>query len=339
MIRYGGLLFIFLLVLSQPILTQSADASAGHSELREGFGKLAAESDGRIGICSLNVSEAAPVCVNGEQNFSLQSVMKLIAAAAVMEAIDRKQTRLSDVVVVRPEDASPGPQEFADLVRTKGALSTTVEDLIQRAVNDSDSTAIDVLIERLGGVKVVQDFLRRKQVEGIRIDRVERHLQAESMGLRWNARFADSKKFDAAVRALSTEKRNAAWAAYLKDPRDTATPAGMVRFLKALATGTLLSPASTGHLLAVMEKTQTGRDRLMSGIPKDWRIGHKTGTSPSWNGMTAATNDVGLLTSPGGGKVAIAVFVAESKRPNPERASVIAKAAAIVTSAYRGNKN
>jgi beta-lactamase class A len=52
--------------------------------------------------------------------------MKLIAAAAVMEAIDHKQTRLSDVVVVRPEDASPGPQEFADLVRSKGALSTTV---------------------------------------------------------------------------------------------------------------------------------------------------------------------------------------------------------------------
>jgi beta-lactamase class A len=283
-----------------------AYAFATADGLKQNFQELASQIDGRLGICALDTKASEPICINGDHRFSLQSVMKLVTAAAVMDAIDRKQMQLSDIVAVRPENASPGPQEFANMVRGKGILNTTVEDLIQRAVVDSDSTSVDILIERLGGVAIVQNFLKSKKIEGISIDRNERHVQAESQGLTWRAEYADSKKFEAAVHALPDEKRDLAWNAYLKDARDTATPAGMVGFLKALATGKLLSQESTNKLLAVMAKTQTGRDRLMAGTPKNWSIGHKTGTSPSWKGMAAAINDVGILTAPDGGKIAIA---------------------------------
>ncbi len=328
---------IFLISFSFSLIVAAVkvEAALSRNEVEQGLQKIVEESDGRLGICALEVTMTKPVCINGEQKFSLQSVMKLIAAAAVMDAIDRRQMQLDEVVVVKPENASPGPQEFADLVRSKGSLKVTIGELIQHAVIDSDSTSVDFLIERLGGVSNVQDFLRRKRIEGIRIDRDERHLQAESMGLTWRADLADSKKFEAAVNALSVKKRDAAWIAYLRDFRDTATPIGMVSFLKALAEGKLLSQESTHYLLRVMEKVRTGPDRLMAGIPRNWSIGHKTGTSPSWKGMVAATNDVGLLTAPHGGRIAVAVFVAESKRSNSERAGVIVKTARIVTGAYK----
>lgn len=69
------------------------------------------------------------------------------------------------------------------MVRARGALTTTIQELMRRAVADSDSTAVDVLIDRLGGIAAVQAFLQRKQVTGIRVDRHERTLQAESVGL------------------------------------------------------------------------------------------------------------------------------------------------------------
>lgn len=306
--------------------------------VQEKLQQLASESDGRVGLCALDSAGIEPICINGDQKFPLQSVMKLIVAAAVMDAVDRKQMQLTTVIKVKPEDASPGPQEFADLVRSKGSLPSTVEDLMRRALVESDSTSVDLLIQRIGGIRAVQDFLKRKEILGIRIDRNERDLQAEFSGLVWKAEYADSKVFEAAVKNLSADKRDKALEAYSKDPRDTATPVAMVRFLKTLAAGQLLSEESTRKLLAIMTMTVTGPDRLKAGIPKTWTLAHKTGTSSTWNGRTAATNDVGILTAPDGGNIALAVFVADSNRSNGAREGIIAKASKIVTSAYSVKK-
>jgi beta-lactamase class A len=306
--------------------------------LQHDIGSLATESDGRVGICALDIADAAPVCVNAGQHFPLQSVMKLVVAAAVMNAVDRQAMRLDDAVVVRPEDASPGPQDFADLVRRQGSLKTTIEDLMRRAVIDSDSTSIDVLTERLGGVSAVQDFLQRKHIAGVRIDRNERRLQAESVGLTWTAAYADSDKFEVAIKILSPERREAAWNSYLNDPRDTATPEGMVRFLKALAAGQLLSAVSTQKILGIMTATATGTDRLKAGIPAGWSLGHKTGTGRVWKGMRSAFNDVGIVTAPDGRRIAVAVFISASQRTDAEQAALMTKAAQLITSAYASKR-
>jgi beta-lactamase class A len=328
------LLGVFLLMVA----TSSVGAVMSKSVLQQSLMKLAAESDGRVGICVSNVTALEPVCVNGDQKFPLQSVMKLVVGAAVMEAIDHKKLLLSDVIVVRPENASPGPQDFANIVRSKGSLNVTIEELLRRAVVDSDSTSVDVLIERLGGVAMIQAFLKRIDADSINIDRDERHLQAESVGLVWKSEYADSDKFEVAVKSLPKEIQNAAWNLYLKDSRDTATPNGMAHFLQALARGKILSETSTQRLLAVMKATVTGRDRLKAGTPKGWDLGHKTGTGRTWQGITSATNDVGVLTAPDGGQVVVAVFVAESKRSNEQRAAIIANVAKLVTSAYLAEK-
>lgn len=299
-------------------------------DLEQDLQKLIAESKGRIGVC-VKAHGADPVCVNREGKFPLQSVMKLLVGAAVLDLVDQKKFKLNSRIEVSAADASPGPQEFADLVAKKGGMSVTIEELIRRSIVDSDSTSVDVLLSHIGGVSVVQDFLRKKSIEGISIDRNERDVQSDFSGVKWQAAYAVSKKFDQAVNAVPRAKRDEALSLYSKDPRDTATPVGMVNFLTRVNEGEILSPASTKKLIAIMESTATGLDRLKAGIPKDWKIAHKTGTSAKWNGIVAATNDVGLLKGPLGQTVAIAVFVADSKASNEERAGVIAKAAELAT--------
>jgi beta-lactamase class A len=317
-------------------LALSTNASAATSEIvmEQRFHELAAKSDGRVGICALDISKSKPACVNGSEKFPLQSVMKLIVGAVVMDAVDRKMMSLGDTVIVRPEDGSPGPQEFVKLAKAEGKFKTNIEDLVRRAIIDSDSTSVDMLVGRLGSISVVQNFLKRKEIHGISIDRDERHLQAESVGLDWKAEYADSDRFEAAVKALPAQIRGRASELYLKDLRDTSTPLAMVDFLTKLANGQLLSKESTEKLLAVMGETTTGGDRLKAGTPKNWQLGHKTGTGRSWKGITSATNDVGILRSPNGGKVAVAVFIAASAKSNDDRAAVIAKVAELVTSWY-----
>jgi beta-lactamase class A len=179
----------------------------------------------------------------------------------------------------------------------------------------------------------VQSFLAKNKVTGIRIDRNERDLQSDFSGLRWQNALAAPGAFDAAVKKIPTADRDKALEAYFKDPRDTAAPAAMVKFLSNLAEGRYLSPASTQKILAIMEQTVTGKDRLKAGLPQNWSIAHKTGTSGSWQGRAATINDVGLMKAPDGSLVAIAVFVEDSRQKPEAIAKIFAKSANAVANA------
>jgi beta-lactamase class A len=317
------------------LLMMGTTAFANTNEFQERLKTLAAESDGRVGICIWDFTQEKPTCINGDQRFQLQSVMKLVVAAAVMDRVDLKLMQLNELIVVQPEDASPGPQDFANLVRSKGSVKVPIEDLIQRSVVDSDSTSVDILLKHIGGPKAVQKFLQQNNLKEIRIDRNERDVQADSVGLKWKSAFANTEAFESAVKALPEKDRDAAWTEHLKDDRDTSTPLAMASFLKLLASGKLLSEASTTKLIGLMKMTKTGPDRLMAGAPKEWSLAHRTGTGRTWKGVNAATNDVGVLFAPDGRKIALAAFVVESKRSGELRANIIAKAARLaVASSY-----
>ena len=260
--------------------------------------------------------------------------MKLLVALAVMDGVDRRGWRLDGEVLVRQQDLSLFVQPLAALVPEQG-YKTTLGDLVRRAIVDSDSAAADILIARLGGPPQVQAFLESSGISGVRLDRDERHLQTEILGLTWRPEYVDAAALDRAIAAVPTEDRAAAYRRYQADPRDTATPRGMAGLLQRLATGGLLSPASTRYVLHVMEQTVTFPDRLKAGVPRAWTLGHKTGTSSSWQGVTAATNDVGVLKAPDGGSVSVVVFIRDSSAPSASRAALIASIAAATTARYR----
>ncbi len=316
------------IVLTGMVLACGAFAES--ASLQKELEAVAAKNDGRLGACILVSMGVVPACVNGSQLFPLQSVMKLLVAAAVLHAVDRGNCALEERIELSAGDISPGPREFARLITKKGSYISTVEELVRRSIVDSDSTAVDALIARLGGISAVQTFLKQKKMAHIRIDRTERELQAESAGLTWTAEFADLDKFEAALQSLETDRRNAAWNAHQIDPRDKASPEAMVHFLQLLVTGQLLSVSSTAKLLAIMEQTATGKDRLRAGIPPTWRVAHKTGTGRSWQGVTETTNDAGILTAPDGTQIAVAVFVSGSRASDKQQASVIADVARLV---------
>src|SRR5207244_4561602 len=107
-----------------------------------------------------------------------------------------------------------------------------------------------------------------------------------------------------------------------RDLRDTTTPDAMAGLLSALAEGKLLSAASRQRLLGIMTATTLFPDRLEGLLPPGTPVAHKTGTIPG-----RVTNDVGIITLPDGGHLAIAVFVANSRRPAAQQARTIAELA------------
>lgn len=108
-------------------------------------------------------------------------------------------------------------------------------------VTESCSGAADFIIRRLGGPDKVNAFLVKHDIQGMRIDRQERDLQTQIGGITWRPEFVDEDVIEAAYAAVSEADKDAAYARYLADPRDTTTPAAMAKLLQKLLKGQLFS--------------------------------------------------------------------------------------------------
>lgn len=126
---------------------------------------------------------------------------------------------------------------------------------------------------------------------------------------------------------VTAEERRAAARRFASDPRDTATPEGMATLLARLQKGELLSAGSTAFVLDTLARATTGPERLKGLLPPGTRVAHKTGTGGDTGGVNCCTNDVGIITLPGGEHLAVAVFVKSSDKPLAARERAIARLA------------
>ena len=105
------------------------------------------------------------------------------------------------------------------------------------------------------------------------------------------------------------------------------TPAAAVQILVNLQNGKSLSAESRALILDDLQKSQTGLNRIRHLLPANTVVADKTGTSGTQDGITAATNDIALITLPDGRHLALAVFVADAKASDKIREDTIAQIA------------
>jgi beta-lactamase class A len=86
-----------------------------------------------------------------------------------------------------------------------------------------------------------------------------------------------------------------------------------------------LRAASSDRLLALLSRCRTGADRLKGLLPPGAPVAHRTGACGETEGVSACTNDVGILTLPRGEHLAVAVFLKASPRTLVARERTIAK--------------
>ena len=259
----------------------------------------------------------------GDRTFPMMSVFKLPLGAAVLSEIDAGRLKLTETLTLEGEDLSPPLSPIADA--WPGRATYTVEELFTAALRDSDNTAADLLMKRIGGPGAVSGWLQAKKIDEVRIDRYERELSPNVYGMAsFRPAWKGAAAFAAAMATVRPERRHAATLAYMADPQDSSTPRGMLGFLRKLDEGELVSPASTRRLLVTLQQTQRGADRIKAGLPKGASFSHKPGTSGTDQGLTAAYNDVGIFTLADRRSYAIAAFLTGSTAPEADRAALFA---------------
>ena len=278
---------------------------------------------GKTGIAVQRIDGDWAFFERGDQLFPQQSVSKLWVTLTVLDAIDRGELSFDRKVEIGPEDLTLFHQPLAARVRSQGAVTMTVRDLIETAITHSDNTANDSLLRTVGGPEAVRSFIARKDLGSIRFGPGERLLQSGTAGLKWQQAYSSGYAFQKARAELPDWVRQKAMDSYLADPPDGASPAAIARALTRLARGELLSAESTKYVLGVMSRTHSGPKRLKAGLPGGWAFMHKTGTGQDYKGMTAGYNDIGIATAPDGTRYAIVVLLGTTTSTIPKRMALM----------------
>jgi beta-lactamase class A len=262
--------------------------------LTERFADIARTSGGRMGVCAQAVEGGAAQSLNGSEPFPMQSVYKLPIAMAVLDLADRKTLSLTETVPLRPVDVA-GVHFHSPLAERypQGGVDLSIRDLIRAAIVDSDGVASDLLYARAGGGARITAYVRGLGITDIAVVATEREMAGDQM--------VQYKNF--------------------------ATPCAAVALLRALDAGRRLSPASRELLLKDLADSTPGPNRIKGRLPEGTPVAHKTGTDATRNGLTRATNDIGIVTLPGGRHLAVAVFVKDSTADESTRERAIADAA------------
>src|SRR6266480_1793038 len=257
------------------------------------FEKIAPAAKGRVGVAAQLLESGETASLHGDEHFSMHSVYKLPISMAVLQRVDRGELKLDQLVRVEPVDFvrkgmySPVRDKFPD------GAELTIAKLLRYTICESDGSASDVLMKLIGGPGKIMAFLEEIQVPDIEVVNYEKEI-----GRDWETQY-----------------------------RNWATPKGALALLVALQSKRKLSAESQALLLKLMTESIPGAKRLKGELPAGTVVAHKTGTGGTQNGITSATNDIGIITLPNGTHLAVAVFVCDSSADEATRESVIARIA------------
>jgi beta-lactamase class A len=217
------------------------------------------------------------------------STFKFLAAAAVLKRVDENKEKLDRFVPYAAKDIL----EYAPITKAHlGEGGMTLGALCAAAIEQSDNTAGNLLLDAIGGPSGLTNFARNLGDSTTRLDRKEPELNSVNPG----------------------------------DERDTTTPAAMLACMRQLLVGTTLSPSSCQQLQAWLQANETGAAMIRAGVPKDWLVGDKTG-----RGASGATNDIAMMRPPGRAPILLTIYSMGSTATPPDRAAAIAEVAKIVT--------
>jgi len=269
----------------------------GNDELRNQIEQIASAAKGHVGVMATVLESGESASINLGEHFPMQSVYKLPIGMTVLQQVDVGKIKLEQKVRVEKDDFVRKGMHSPIRDKNPDGTELTVNELLRLAVSESDGTASDVLLKLVGGSEIVGKYLNELKVNEMVVANSEKEI-----GRDWETQY-----------------------------RNWASPAGAVALLRALHERRGgLSEQSQALMLNFMTESPTGLKRLKGLLPKDAVVAHKTGTSGNKGGITAATNDIGIITMPNGRHLAIAVFVSDSPANDATREEVIAKIAKTV---------
>ncbi|TDU91061.1 beta-lactamase class A [Kribbella voronezhensis] len=158
---------------------------------------------------------------------------------------------------------------YSPITEKHVATGMTLRQICDAALRYSDNTAANLLFRELGGPAGLQARLHRLGDRTTHVDRTEPTLNEATPG----------------------------------DIRDTTTPRAIATSLRAYTLGQALPIARRALLIDWMRRNTTGDTLIRAGVPKNWKVGDKTGS-----GGYGTRNDIAVVWPPGRSPIVLAIM-------------------------------
>lgn len=268
--------------------------------IRSGIRTIIEGKNLELGFALYDLQSGDTLLFNGQKRYPMQSVYKFPIAMAALNKADQGVISLTDSVFV---SAAMLDNKLWSPIREKypqGNVRLPLTEVIMYTVALSDNNGSDLLLSLAGGPLAADSFICRTGVSNIRIRNYEKEMQGD-----WNSQFANY-----------------------------ATPEDMIKLLISFNEKRILKDATHDFLWNVMKNTSTGSFKKM--LPANVEVVRKTGNSGfNAEGLSAATNDVGIIIMEDGHRLAYTIFVSNSTESEETNYSVIANIAKVIYDCYQ----
>ena len=289
------------------LLSLTPLAGIAQSSLQSKVAAIAGEAKGTVNVSCMLPGTTLNCDLHPHNQAPMQSMYKLPLALTALHMADvgtllptQRAGEPMDVTLDRtvkflPTDIIPG--SFSPLTERypKANVDVKLREIISLAVGQSDNGAEEVLVRLVGGPLAVEHYMHSLGIAAIQVRYSERDLDRNE-DLQY---------------------------------RDWIEPTAASQLLELLLNKPPVSPVANAFLLETMNSPFTS-GRLRAGLPPGTPLAHKSGSSGTHDGLAAATNDIGLITLPDGRRLALAVFVTDSRADEDIREAVIARIARAV---------
>jgi beta-lactamase class A len=277
----------FLLLLLSFIASAQ---NSNHKHLRAEITRLAKSTSGKVGVSIKLLEDNDTLSFNNGQHYPMQSVFKFPIAVSLLRAVDRDGISLDQKVLITKAEL----HKTVSALREKypeGNVEVSIREILTDMVTLSDNNACDILMKLLGGPEKITKDIHSIGVSHLQIKGNEAEMQAD-----WGLQY-----------------------------KSWSTPSAQVQLLGLIFKRAVLSKKSNDLLMQLMLSTYVASGRIRAGLPKGTPLAHRSGTSgTNEQGLSPATNDVGIITLPDGRHLAVAIFLMDSYSDARKRDLLIA---------------
>lgn len=244
--------------------------------------------------------------VVNNKRYPLLSVFKYFVAIKVLRYVDQQKISLDTNVSINKNmldfnTYSPMLKEYKNY-----PFNITISKLLEYMISQSDNNACDILIDYIGGIKEIENFVYELGYGAINIKVNEKDMNTNIYNQYLNTSF----------------------------PKD------IVLIMKKVKENNILSNSSFAFLENIMLKTETGENKVKAGLPENTKFFHKTGSgSRTSNGIKIADNDAGYVLLPNGDIYYIAIMIKDSPLSDEENAKIISDISKIIYQHFSAHKN
>lgn len=258
--------------------------------IQQQLANIEAASGGRLGVWAFDTKTHMKIAYRATERFPFCSTFKVMVVAAILKhSMSAPDFPQKRIFYTQQEVEA---FEFTPISKDHVRDGMTVKEIAAASMMYSDN-AVNLLIDFLGGPQKITAFARKLGDPMFRLDRMEPALNASIPN----------------------------------DPRDTSTPEAMGKDLQTLILGDVLGESQREQLITWLKNNTTGNARIRAGVPKDWVVGDKTGTSLAYG----TTNDIAVIWPSYGSPIIMTVYFTNNKKDAVPQDALIASVARVIS--------